>query len=82
MRIINDISLHPSDNTAASLCNSLVEADQTSRARVVAGDFSATPTPFTAHALGNLLSPISNIRAISCKLCMRFSVAIVQGHRS
>ena len=80
----NDISPHPRDDAAATFCNSvaLVEGRyRASRVRVVASDFSATPNPLTAQTLNNLLSPFSNIRAISPKLCTRLSLAIVEDHR-
>jgi hypothetical protein len=84
MTATNDISPHPRDDAAATFCNSvaLVEGRYwASRARVVTSDFSATPNPLTAHTPANLLSPISNIRAISRKLCMRLRLAIVDDHR-
>jgi hypothetical protein len=84
MTATNDISPHPRDDAAATFCNSvaLVEGRyRASRVRVVASDFSATPNPLIAHTLNKLLSPFSNIRAISPKLCTRLSLAIVEHHR-
>ena len=42
-----------------------------SNAEVVAGDLFATPNPLTTRTEENLLSPFSNIRAITAKLCTR-----------
>ena len=80
----NNISAHPRDDAVATFRNpiALVEGRyRASRVRVVTSDFSATPNPLTAHTVNNLLSPISNIRAIPQKLCMRLSLAIVEDHK-
>ena len=80
----NNISTHPRDEAVATFCNSIALVEgryRASRVRVVTSDFSATPNPLTAHTVNNLLSPISNIRAIPQKLCMRLSLAIVEDHR-
>jgi len=84
MTATNNISTHPRDDAGAAFCNSveLVEGRyQAPRARVVTSDFSATANPLKAHRVNNLLSPISNMRAIPRKLCMRSSLAIVEYHR-
>ena len=81
MKATNNISAHPRDDAGVTFCNSvaLVEGRyRASRVRVVTSDFSATPNPLTAHTINTLLSPISNIRAIPQKLCMRLSLAIVE----
>jgi hypothetical protein len=80
----NNISAHPRDDTGVTFCNSVALVEdryRASRVRVVMSHFSATPKPLTAHTVNNLLSPISNIRAIPQKLCMRLSVAIVEDHQ-
>src|SRR5262249_30715498 len=51
-----------------------------SNVEVVAGDFFATSNPLTSQTEKNLLSPFSNIRAITPKFCARSSLAIVAGH--
>ena len=48
-----------------------------SNVEVVAGDLFATPNPLTSQTERNLLSPFSNIRAITPKLCAHSSLAIV-----
>src|SRR5262245_3300725 len=45
-----------------------------------AGDLFVTPNPLTLHTEKNLLSPFSNIRAITPKLCTRSRLAIVEDH--
>ena len=50
---------------------------ETSNAEVVAGDLFATPNPLTALTEKNLLSPFSNIRAITAKLCTRSRLVIL-----
>ena len=80
----NNISTHPRDEAVATFCNSIALVEgryRASRVRVVTSDFSATPNPLTAQAVNNLLSPLSNIRAIPQKLCMRLSLTIVEDHR-
>ena len=77
----NNISAHPRDDAGVTFCNSvaLVEGRyRASRVRVVMSDNSATPNPLTAHTVNNLLSPFSNIRAITPKLCTRSRLAIVE----
>ena len=83
MTATNSISTYPRDDVGTTFCNSvvLVEARyRASRARVVTSDFSATPNPLTAQKTNNLLSPFSNIRAISRKLCMGLTLLIVDDH--
>jgi hypothetical protein len=66
-----NISTHPREHAGAAFCNSvaLVEGCYwVSRGGVVRSDFSATPNLLKARKVDNLLSPISNIRAISHKL--------------
>jgi hypothetical protein len=84
MTATNNISTHPTGDAGATFCNPLAFVEghyRASRARVVMSGFSATPNPLTTHTANNLLSPISNIRAISRKLCMRLRLAIVDDHR-
>jgi len=84
MTVTNNISTHPRGDAEATFCNSVAFIEgryRASRARIVVSDFSATPNPLTAHTADNLLSPISNIRAISRKLCKRLSLAIVDYQR-
>lgn len=81
---MNNISTQPRDDAVATFYNSvaLVKGPHpSSRARVVTSDFSATPNPLTAHKTNKLLSPFSNMRAISRKLCMSLSLVIVDNHR-
>jgi hypothetical protein len=51
-----------------------------SNVKVVAGDLFATSNPLTSQTEKNLLSPFSNIRAITPKLCARSSLAILADH--
>jgi len=51
-----------------------------SNVEVVPGDLFATSNPLTSQTEKNLLSPFSNIRAITPKLCARSSLAIVADH--
>ena len=51
-----------------------------SNVEVVAGDLFATSNPLISQTEKNLLSPFSNIRAITPKLCARSSLAIVADH--
>ena len=84
MTATNNIPTHSRGHAGATFCNSVAFVEgryRASRARVVMSDFSATPNPLTAHTANNLLSPISNIRAISRKLCKRLSLAISDDHR-
>ena len=53
---------------------------QASNVEVVASDLFATPNPLTSHTDKNLLSPFSNIRAITPKLCTRSRLAILEDH--
>jgi hypothetical protein len=78
-----NISMHPRDDAATAFCNSLVVESRyrASRGRVVTSDFSATPNPLKALTVDKLLSPFSNIRTISRKLCTRLNLAFVQDHR-
>jgi len=84
MTATNNISTHPRGDDGATFCSSVAPVEgryRASRARVVMSDFSATPNPLTAHTANNLLSPVSNIRAISRKLCKHLRLAIVDDHR-
>ena len=47
---------------------------------VVARDLFTTRNLLKSHVERNLLSPYSNIRAITFKLCARSSLAIVEDH--
>ena len=83
----NTISKHPRSsmatfpNSAAWVWPPWLEGRcQASNAEVVAGDLFATPNPLTSHPEKNLLSPFSNIRAITPKLCTRSRLAIVEDH--
>jgi hypothetical protein len=83
----NTISKHPRTsmatfpNSAARLCPLWLERRcQASNVKVVAGDLFATPNLLKSHTERNLLSPYSNIRAITPKLCARSSLAIVADH--
>jgi len=51
-----------------------------SNVEVVAGDLFAPSNPLTSQVEKNLLSPFSNIRPITPKLCARSSLAIVADH--
>ena len=53
---------------------------QASNVEVVAGDPFATSNPLISQTEKNLLSPFSNIRAITPKLCARSRLAIVADH--
>jgi hypothetical protein len=77
-----NISTHPREH--AAFCNSvaLVEGCYwVSLGRVVRSDFSATPNLLKARKVDNLLSPISNIRAISHKLYLHLGLPIADDHR-
>ena len=88
MMAINTIATHPRDHSVGIFCNSVVLVwplslegrCQASNVKVVAGDLFATPNPLTSHPEKNLLSPFSNIRAITPKLCTRSRLAIVEHH--
>ena len=54
---------------------------QAPNVEVVAGDLCATPKLLKSHMEKNLLSPISNIRAVTSKLCARARLAIAKEHR-
>jgi hypothetical protein len=80
----NNIPTYPRDDPEATFCNSVELAEgrlEASRVGVVRSDLSATPDPLTAHGSTTLLSPVSNIRAITHKLCKRLSLIIVEDHR-
>ena len=89
MMATNTISTHPRDDSVEIFPNSVALVSplwlegrcQASNGEVVAGDLFATPNPLTSHPDKNLLSPFSNIRAITSKLCARSSLAIVEDHR-
>ena len=53
---------------------------ETSNAEVVAGDLFSTPNPLIALTEKNLLSPFSNIRAITAKLCTRSRLAFLEDY--
>jgi hypothetical protein len=53
---------------------------QASNVAVVAGDLFATPNPLTSHTEKNLLSPFSNIRAITARLCTGSRLAILEDY--
>ena len=82
------IATHPRDDSVGIFRNSvalvwplwLEGRCQASNVEVVAGDLFATPNPLTSHPEKNLLSPFSNIRAITPKLCTRSRLAIVEDH--
>jgi hypothetical protein len=79
-----NIPTYPKDGAEATFCNSVAFVEGrlgASRVGVVLSGLSTTPNPLTAHAFNNLLSPFSNIRAISHKLCKRLSSAILEDHR-
>ena len=88
MMAINTIATHPRDDSVGIFRNSvalvwplwLEGRCQASNAEVVGGDLFATPNPLTSHPEKNLLSPFSNIRAITPKLCTRSRLAIVEDH--
>jgi hypothetical protein len=79
---------HPSDDSAGAFRNSaalvwplwLEGRYQASNVQVVASDLFATSNPLTTHTEKNLLSPFSNIRAITPKLCAPSRLAIVEHH--
>ena len=88
MTVINPIAIHPRDDSVGIFRNSVAQVlplwlqsrCQASNVEVVAGDLFATPNPLTSHPEKNLLSPFSNIRAITLKLCTRSGLAIVEDH--
>ena len=47
---------------------------------VVARDLFTTRNLLKSHVETNILSPYSNIRAVTSKLCARSSLAIVEDH--
>ena len=88
MMAINTIATHPRDDSVEIFRNSvalvwpwsLEGRCQASNVEVVAGDLFATPNPLKLHTDKNLLSPFSNIRAITPKLCTRMRLAILEDH--
>jgi hypothetical protein len=75
----NNISTQPGEDAGATFWTSVAVVEgrySAPRAKVVTSDLSATPNPLIAHKTKNLLSPFSNIRAISRKLCMGLSLVI------
>jgi hypothetical protein len=82
------ISTHPRDDSVRTFRNSVALVwppwpegrCQASNAAVVAGDVFATPNPLTSHTEKNLLSPFSNIRAITARLCTRSRLAILEDY--
>src|SRR5260370_10074572 len=88
MMATNTISTHPRDDSVGTFRNSvalvwplwLEGRCQASNVEVVAGDLFATPNPLISHTQKNLLSPFSNIRAITPKLGTRSSLAMVEEH--
>ena len=79
---------HPRDDSVETFRNSVAlvwplgfeSRCQASNVEVVAGDLFATSNPLISQTEKNLLSPFSNIRAITPKLCARSSLAIVADH--
>ena len=53
---------------------------QASNVEVVAGDLFATSNPLISQTEKNLLSPFSNIRAITARLCTRSRLAILEDY--
>ena len=47
---------------------------------VVVSDIFATPNPLKSHVGRKLLSPFSNIRAVTSKLCTHSSPTVVENH--
>jgi hypothetical protein len=90
MMAINTIATHPRDDSVGIFRNSVALVRplwlegrcQASNVEVVAGDLFATPNPLTSHPEKKLLSPFSNFRAITPKLCPRSRLAIVTDHPS
>ena len=87
MMATNKISTHAKDDSVGTtqfsrtgLALSLEGRCQASNVEVVAGDLFATPNPLKLHTGKNLLSPFSNIRAITPKLCTRLRLAILEDH--
>jgi hypothetical protein len=88
MMAINTIATHPRDDSVGIFSNPLALVwplwlegrCQAANVEVVAGDLFATPNPLRSHPEKNLLSPFSNIRAITPKLCTRSRLAIVEDH--
>ena len=86
MMAINTIATHPRDDSVEIFRNSvalvwplwLEGRYQASNVEVVPGDLFTTPNPLTSYPDKNLLSPFSNIRAITPKLCTRSRLAIVE----
>src|SRR4029453_17295456 len=72
-RSSNTISKHP-QSSMATFPNSVARVwplwlEQASNVKVVVGDLFATPNLLKSHTERNLLSPYSNIRAVTSKLC-------------
>jgi len=88
MMATNKISTHAKDDSVGTTRNSvalvwpwsLEGRCQASNVEVVAGDLFATPNSLKLHTDKNLLSPFSNIRAITPKLCTRMRLAILEDH--
>ena len=53
---------------------------QASNVKVVPGDLFATSNLLKSHMETNLLSPYSNIRAVTFKLCAHSDLAILEHH--
>ena len=81
-------STHPRDDSVGTFRNSVALVwllwpegrCQASNVEVVAGDLFATPNPLTSHTEKNLLSPFSNIRAMTPKLYTRSRLPIVEDY--
>jgi hypothetical protein len=79
---------HPRDDSVETFRNSVAlvwplgfeSRSQASNAEVVPGDLFATSNPLTSRTEKNPLSPFSNIRAITPKLCARSRPPIVAHH--
>ena len=83
----NTISKHPRSsmatfpNSAAWVWPPWLEGRcQASNVKVVPGDLFATSNLLKSHMETNLLSPYSNIRAVTSKLCARSGLAILEHH--
>src|SRR5260370_38595633 len=88
MMATNTISTHPRDDSVGTFRNSvalvwplwLEGRCRASNVEVVAGDLFATHNPLISHTQKNLLSPFSNIRAITPQLCTPSRLASLANH--
>jgi hypothetical protein len=81
------ISTHPRDDSVRTFCNSVAPVGLRGPKVVVrlltqrlSRAMFATPNPLTSHTEKNLLSPFSNIRAITARLCTRSRLAILEDY--